>query len=160
MRLNRNAPKTIWTNPIHFIACAFGFGALPWAPGTWATLATIPIIIALKHFPDWVYLLITFAMILAGIYVCGVTNRDFGTEDHPACAWDEMASFPLVMFIVPLTFWHVVIAVVLFRFFDILKPWPIRWLDRHIHGGLGVMLDDVVAAIFSWLIMQIVIRFI
>lgn len=153
----RSLNRTIWTNPIHFIACAFGFGALPWMPGTWATLASIPIVLALQHLPHWMYLLVTLAMILLGVFVCGVTNRDFGTDDHPACAWDEMASFPLVMFAVPMTLFYLILGVLLFRFFDILKPWPIRWLDRNIHGGLGVMLDDVVAALFSWIILQAIV---
>lgn len=142
-------PRTIWTNPIHFIACAFGFGALPWMPGTWATLASIPIVLALKQGPEWLYLAIVLGMLLLGIYVCGVTNRDFGTEDHPACAWDEMAAFPLVMIAIPLTWYYLLIGIALFRLFDIWKPWPIRWFDRHIHGGLGVMLDDVIAALVS-----------
>lgn len=142
----KSSPRSIWTNPVHFIACAFGFGALPWWPGTWATLAAIPIVIALKQFPEWVYISVTLIMILLGVFFCGAANRDFGTDDHPACAWDEMASFPLVMIGVPLTIYYLLAGVILFRFLDILKPWPIRWLDRNIHGGIGVMLDDVAAA--------------
>lgn len=152
-------PRSIWTRPTHFIACAFGLGALPWMPGTWATLGAIPIIFLLKQFPDWVYVTVTLAMIFLGIYVCGVANRDFGTEDHPACAWDEMASFPLVMIGISPTGLHLVLAVVLFRFFDILKPGPIGWIDRHIHGGLGVMLDDVVAALCALAVLQIWVHF-
>lgn len=152
----QNLPRSIWTNPIHFVACALGFGALPWMPGTWATLAAVPIVVALKQFPEWVYLSITGIMILLGIYVCGVANRDFGTDDHPACAWDEMASFPLVMIGVPFNIYYLIAGVVLFRFLDILKPWPIRWLDRNIHGGLGVMLDDIAAALCSCIILHAV----
>jgi len=158
-RIVEPVPRSVWTNPIHFVGCALGFGALPWMPGTWATLASIPIVMALKQFPDWFYLLIVIGMIGLGVYVCAVTNRDFGTEDHPACAWDEMASFPIVMIGVPLTWFYLIIAFVLFRAFDILKPWPIRWVDRHIHGGIGVMLDDVIAALFSWVILQGLIYF-
>ncbi len=154
----QNLPRTIWTNPIHFTACAFGFGALPWMPGTWATLASIPIVMALKHFPEWIYLLVTLVMILLGIVVCGITNRDFGASDHPACAWDEMASFPIVMIGIPLTWYYLALGVIIFRCLDIFKPWPIGWLDRNIHGGLGVMLDDVVAALFSWVILQGLIK--
>ncbi len=149
----QSLPRTIWTNPLHFIACAFGFGALPWMPGTWATLACIPIVLALKHFPEWFYFMITAGMIILGIWVCGVTNRDFGTDDHPACAWDEMASFPIVMFHISAIWWHLLLGVILFRFFDILKPWPIRWVDRNWHNGFGVMMDDVLAAIFAWIIL-------
>jgi phosphatidylglycerophosphatase A len=124
-------------------------------PGTWATLAAIPLVIAMKQGPVWLYIAITVGMILFGVYACGVTNRDFGTQDHPACAWDEMASFPLVMIGVPLTVYYLAAAVIVFRGLDILKPWPIGWIDRHVHGGLGVMLDDVVAALLSLLIMHV-----
>ena len=150
----RSLPRSIWTNPIHFVACAFGFGTLPWMPGTWATLAAIPIVIALKQFPEWAYIAITLGMIALGVYVCGVTNRDFGTEDHSACAWDEMACFPLVMIGLPPNFLYLALAVILFRCFDILKPWPISWIDKNVHGGIGVMLDDVIAALFAFLILQ------
>lgn len=152
--MQENPPRSIWTNPLHFVACAFGFGALPWWPGTWATLATIPIVIALKQLPEWGYVAVTLAMVLLGVFVCGKANRDFGTEDHPACAWDEMASFPIALIGVPLTIYTVLAAVILFRFLDIIKPWPIRWLDRHIHGGIGVMLDDVVAALCTLVILH------
>ena len=146
--------RTIWTNPIHFTACAFGFGALPWMPGTWATLAAIPLVIALKHFPEWLYVLVTIILVLAGIYLCEVFNRDIGTDDHPACAWDELASFLIVMIGAPTTAFYLILGFSLFRGFDILKPWPIRWCDRNIHGGIGVMLDDVLAALFSLAILH------
>lgn len=147
-------PRTIWTNPVHFAACAFGFGALPWMPGTWATLAAIPLVIALKHFPEWLYVLITAALVLIGIYLCGVFNRDIGAQDHPACAWDELASFLIVMIGVPPTALYLAIGFGLFRIFDIYKPWPICWCDCNIHGGIGVMLDDVIAALFSLAILH------
>jgi phosphatidylglycerophosphatase A len=154
----RTLPRTIWINPLHFIACGLGFGALPWMPGTWTTLAAIPLVFALHLLPLWGYLSITLALILLGIYVCGVTNLDFGTQDHPACSWDEMASFPLVMAGVPLTWYYLALGFMLFRLFDIWKPWPIRWVDQHIHGGLGVMLDDVLAALCSLIILQALMR--
>lgn len=153
-------PRTIWTNPIHFIASAFGSGALPKWPGTWATLAAVPMVIALKHLPEWYYLIVAIALNVLGIYVCDVFNRDIGAEDHPGCAWDEMAGFFLVMLWVPLTWYYLLLGFLLFRFFDILKPWPISWCDRNIHGGFGVMLDDVVAALFSLAILHAILRFI
>lgn len=147
-------PRSIWTNPIHFIACAFGAGTLPWAPGTWATIAAIPICLALAPLPIWLYVAIIALLFILGIFVCGITNRDFGFEDHPICAWDEMACFPVVMIGIPITWYDLLLAVILFRFFDILKPWPIGWLDKHVHGGFGVMLDDLVSALISLAIMH------
>jgi phosphatidylglycerophosphatase A len=152
--MSQTSLRTIWTNPIHFVACAFGFGALPWMPGTWATLASIPLVLAFKQFPEAIYIAITAAMIIVGIYLCGVFNRDIGATDHPACAWDEMASFPIVMIGIAPTWYALALGFILFRFFDILKPWPISWCDRHIHGGFGVMLDDVVAALISLAILH------
>ncbi len=154
----KSLPRSIWTNPIHFVACAFGFGALPWMPGTWATFAAIPICLILAPLPIWLYGLITFLLIILGVYVCGVTNRDFGCTDHPACAWDEMACFPLVLMGVPMSWFNIILGVVLFRFFDIVKPWPIGWLDKNIHGGIGVMIDDFAAALVSLAIMQVLLR--
>ncbi len=151
--------KTIWTNPIHFTACAFGIGALPWMPGTWTTLATIPLVLALKHFPEWIYIIISITLVLLGIYLCGKFNKDIGTQDHPACSWDELAGFLLVMIGLPPTWYYLTIGFVLFRFFDILKPWPINWVDQKVSGGLGVMLDDVMAALFSSALLHVLAWF-
>ena len=149
-------PKSIWTNPIHFIACGFGIGALPIMPGTFATIASIPLYLLLVQLPLSAYITITILLNLAGIYLCGKTNRDFGTNDHPAAVWDEIAAFPIVMIAIPPTWYTILIGVILFRIFDIWKPGPIGWIDRHIHGGLGVMLDDVAAALVSLAILHLI----
>lgn len=151
-------PKSIWKNPIHFIACGFGVGAIPYAPGTFGTLLAIPLYFLLTLLSLPFYILITFFLVLIGIPLCDITNRDFGVDDHPAAVWDEFASFPIVMIGVPSTWYYLLLGFLLFRFFDILKPGVIGWLDRNIHGGLGAMLDDVVAALFSLMILQIVIH--
>ena len=147
-------PHTIWTNPIHFIACGFGFGTFPFFPGTIGTLVAIPLILFLSHTPLWFYLFICAALFLIGIYVCGITNRDFKTDDHPAAVIDEIATFPVVMILVPITWYYLLIGFCLFRFFDIVKPWPIRWIDKNVHGGFGVMLDDLLAAFCSLIILH------
>lgn len=156
LKINR-APRSIWTNPIHFIACGFGIGAFPFFPGTLGTAAAIPIYLLLAKLPLWLYLVITISFVLLGVWLCQVANRDFGTEDHPAAVWDEIAAFLIVMIAVPATWYYILIGFILFRIFDIWKPGPIRWLERHVHGGLGVMIDDIVAAVFSWIILQIVV---
>ena len=96
---------------------------------------------------------------MLGVYLCGKTNRDFGTDDHPAAVWDEIATFPIVMIVIPLTWYYLLLGFLLFRIFDIWKPWPIRWIDKNIHGGIGVMLDDVLAAVFAWVLLYLVSRF-
>ena len=151
------APASIWKNPIHFIACGFGVGAIPFAPGTFGTLLSIPLCLGLAQLPISLYILITLFLILIGIPLCQIANRDFGTEDHSAAVWDEFASFPIVMIGIPFTWYFVLMGFILFRFFDIFKPSFIGWVDRNIHGGLGAMLDDVLAAIVSLVILQLIL---
>lgn len=157
MKINKT-PISIFKNPIHFIACGFGVGAIPYAPGTFGTLLSIPLYLILVQLPVTLYVLITGVLVLLGIPLCQITNRDFGTEDHPAAVWDEFASFPIVMIGIPFTWYYLLIGFILFRFFDIFKPSVIGWLDRNIHGGLGAMLDDVAAAMCSLMILQLIIH--
>ncbi len=149
--------QSIWENPIHFVACGFGLGAIPIAPGTFGTLGGVVLYLILSRLPLWVYIMVAVVLLIFGFLICGITNRDFGTDDHPAAVWDEIVGFLFVMIAVPKTWYFILIGFVLFRLFDIWKPWPIRWVDRHIHGGIGVMLDDVVAALFSLVILQILV---
>lgn len=151
--------RSIWQNPIHFIACGFGLGALPIMPGTFGTLGGVVLYLMLSRLPLWAYIVVAVVLLIIGFFICDITNRDFGTDDHPAAVWDEVVGFLFVMLAVPKTWYFILIGFGLFRLFDIWKPWPIRWLDRNIHGGVGVMLDDVVAAIFSLIILQILAIF-
>lgn len=150
-------PHTTWTNPIHFITCGFGVGTFPFFPGTIGTLFSIPIVIMLSHTPLWFYLFTCVALFFIGMYCADITNRDFGTSDHPAAVIDEIATFPIVMIAIPLTWYYLLIGFCLFRFFDIVKPGPIRWVDKHVHGGFGVMFDDVLAALCSLIILHIIL---
>lgn len=147
--------RSVWTNPIHFIACGFGVGLIPYMPGTFGTLVGVLFYFILVQFSFPMYLFLVVLMNLAGIYLCGRFNRDLKTLDHPAAVWDEIAAFPIVMIAIPLTWYYLLLGFALFRFFDIVKPFPISYLDKHVHGGFGVMLDDIVAAIFSWVILFI-----
>lgn len=152
-------PHSIWTNPIHFIACGFGIGACPFFPGTLATIAAIPLILMLSNTTHGIYLLACIILFFVGVYICGKTNRDFKTDDHSAACFDEIATFPIAMLGIAPTWYFLLIAFVLFRFFDIVKPWPIRWIDQHVHGGWGVMLDDLLAAIATLIIMIVISHF-
>lgn len=141
-------PHSIWRNPVHFIACGFGVGTFPIMPGTVGTLAAIPLIFALKASLSLLgYSVACVLLLIVGILVCDITNRDFGTQDHPAAVIDELATFPIALLGIPLTWPYVLAAFLLFRYFDIVKPGLIRWVDKHVHGGIGVMLDDVMAAL-------------
>lgn len=152
-------PQSVWTNPIHFIACGFGLGLFPIMPGTIGTLLGVVLVFIFAKFSLLTYIILTVLFVVAGVWLCGVTNRDFGTKDHPAIIWDEIATFPIVMIAVPLTWYYLLIGFVLFRIFDIWKPEPIGWIDRNVPGGFGVMLDDVLAALASLIILQIIIWF-
>ena len=142
------------TNPIHFLALGFGSGCLPKAPGTFGTVAAIPLywLAQSLSLPD--YGLITLVMLFVGIYLCDRTARDLGVHDHPAIVWDEIVGYFITMLAAPSGIGWILVGFVLFRIFDIFKPWPIRFIDRRVGGGFGIMLDDVLAGIYAWLILQ------
>lgn len=147
------SPRSIWKNPIHFIACGFGVGTIPFIPGTFGTLLSIPFCILFSRASVWMYLVLSLVMIAISAYTTHITCRDFGVHDHTATVSDEVAGFLLTMVAIPVNGYSLALGFILFRFFDIVKPGPIAWVDRHVHGGLGVVLDDCLAAIFSWLIL-------
>lgn len=101
------------------------------------------------------YLLVVAVLFAFGVWCCDVCARELGVHDHPGIVWDEVVGYLLVMVAVPRTLVFVVAGFILFRIFDILKPWPIRWVDNRIHGGIGIMLDDVLAAVFAGLVLQL-----
>lgn len=148
----------VWQDPIYFIAFGFGSGLMPFVPGTWGTLAAIPVYILIAGFSWEVYLILTFAAFLLGIAVCEKVSSELGIHDYPGIVWDEVVGYLLTMFLAPINLVWIVVGFFLFRFFDIWKPQPIGYIDKHVHGGLGIMLDDVLAAIPAWIIMQLLIR--
>jgi phosphatidylglycerophosphatase A len=148
-------PRSVWRNPIHFLAFGFGSGAAPRAPGTAGTLAAVVIYLILPQMALLVYSAFLLISFLLGVWLCGRTARDIGVHDHGGIVWDEFVGFWLTMLLAPPGLLWVVAGFVLFRFFDIVKPWPIRWLDRHIHGGLGIMIDDVLAGLFALACLQL-----
>ena len=140
-------------NPVHFLAFGFGAGLSPKAPGTFGTLVAIPLYILICALSLPWYVAVVVVCCVLGIFICGQTANDLGVHDHGGIVWDEIAGFLIALTAVPLTWWNIVLAFVLFRFFDILKPWPISWLDKNVHSGLGIMLDDIVAGVFAWAIL-------
>ncbi len=154
--LKRNqAPASIWSNPVHFLAFGFGSGAAPYAPGTFGTLAAIPLYLVLSASLSWpYYLLVVIAMFLAGVWICERTERDLGVHDHSGIVWDEFVGYLLTMFAAPAGLVWVVTGFFLFRLFDVWKPYPIRLLERRIVGGFGNMLDDVLAGLYANLVLQ------
>ena len=145
-------------NPYHLLAFGFGSGLAPVAPGTFGTLAAVPFYLLMAQLPLAGYLAVLALVILAGIPICGRTSRDLGVHDHGGIVWDEFAGFLLTMTAAPLAWQWLVAGFLLFRLFDILKPWPIGWLDRRVGGGLGIMLDDLLAGAFAWLALQFLVH--
>jgi len=143
-----------WFNPIHLLALGFGSGAAPKAPGTWGTLAAVLIYWPLSQLSPDHYLLMLLVTSVMGIYICGQTARDLGVHDHGSIVWDEFVGFWITMFAAPVGWVWVVVGFVLFRFFDIIKPWPISWIDKKITGGFGIMLDDVIAGVMAAVVLQ------
>ena len=147
------------TNPIHFAAVGFGSGLATKAPGTFGTLAALPIYYFMSFLSVESYIAIIVLSSVIGIWICHVTSRDMGVHDHKAIVWDEFVGYWITMLMVPFSIQWAVVGFILFRFFDILKPYPISWLDKKVHGGFGIMIDDIVAGIFAGLVLQTLIYF-
>lgn len=146
-------------HPIHFLALGFGSGRASVAPGTFGTLAAIPLFLLLAQLPLSAYLLVLALICVAGFFICGKTARDWGVHDHSAIVWDEFAGFLLTMTAAPCHWLWIMLGFGLFRLFDIWKPFPIGLLDAEVDGGLGIMLDDLVAGLYALLCLQIILYF-
>ena len=142
-------PVALLRDPAHLLALGFGTGCVPIAPGTFGTLAGVLIYLPFRNLSLTYYALLTLALFALGIWLCRRTAAALGVHDHPAIVWDEVVGYLITMTMAPPGWIYVVLGFVLFRFFDILKPWPVSWLDRHVHGGLGIMLDDAGAAVMA-----------
>jgi len=153
------AVKPNLTNPVHLLAFGFGSGLMPKAPGTAGTVAAILPWLWLSQQSLTTYLIVLSVAIIIGIYLCDKTSRDLGVHDHSGIVWDEFCGLWLTMIAVPATWQWLLLGFMLFRFFDIIKPWPINWLDKKIPGGLGIMVDDLLAGLFAWLILQSLLYF-
>ncbi len=147
----------VWQDPVYFIAFGFGSGLMPVAPGTWGTLAAIPLYLLLIGSHWSVYLTFTLLAFILGVWVSDKVSNDLGMHDYKGIVWDEVVGYLLTMFLAPKGLTWMVIGFILFRIFDIWKPQPIGYVDQKVHGGLGIMLDDVLAAVPAWLIIQILV---
>lgn len=147
----------VFKDPVLFLAFGFGSGLLPRAPGTAGTAAAIPLYLWLSQYPLTIYLALVCVLVITGVWICQQASARLGVHDHPGIVWDEVAGF-LVSMIPAFPSWIWLPAgFILFRLFDIWKPWPISWADRGLKGGLGIMLDDLLAGGFAALILTFVI---
>jgi phosphatidylglycerophosphatase A len=137
------------SHPAHFLALGFGSGLSRYAPGTLGTLVALPLFMLLMMAPAATHLAILASLYLLGVWLCRVTGKNLGIADHGGIVWDEIVAMMLVLKYTPETWQWWLIAFLLFRLFDIWKPFPIRWFDRRLKGGFGVMFDDLLAAIYA-----------
>lgn len=148
-------PKPNLAHPVHLLAFGFGSGCSPKAPGTMGTVLAMAFYLPLSHLPLEAYLLATALISLIGIWICGWSARQLGVHDHPGIVWDEIAGYLVTMIAAPPGIIWMLIGFALFRLFDILKPWPISWMDRRLKGGFGIMLDDLAAGVLAWICLQL-----
>lgn len=152
-----NLANRVWQDPIYFIAFGFGTGLMSIAPGTWGTLAAMPLYLLMINAHWSIYLLWTALAFALGVWVSDRVTEDLGVHDYKGIVWDEVVGYLLTMFLAPKGISWMLIGFILFRIFDIWKPQPIRMIDQRVQGGLGIMLDDVLAAVPAWCIMQILV---
>lgn len=145
-------PPQVWRNPWYFIAFGLGSGAAPMAPGTFGTLMAIPFYLLLRELSLTRYVIFVILFSLFCVWLCDKISRDIHEHDHPGMCIDEFAGFFVAMIGAPHGWTWILLGFILFRLFDVWKPWPICWLDKNIHGGFGMVIDDVVAGLYSMLI--------
>ena len=153
--MKRLAPGLL-RDPVHLLALGFGSGLVPVAPGTAGTVVGVLIDPLLRPLGLELRILVVAVMAVAGIWICGASARRLGVHDHPAIVWDEIVGYLALMLLLPAGSTWALLGFAVFRLFDIWKPWPIRQLDHAVGGGLGIMLDDIAAAVWGALVLAAV----
>ena len=150
-------PLRFLLHPVHFWSLGLGSGLAPKAPGTFGTLLAVLLYLPLQYLHLTTYIIVLLATFFIGIWLCQKTSDALSVHDHPAIVWDEFVGYWLTMLYAPQGWEWILLGFILFRLFDIWKPWPISKLDQTVKGGLGIMLDDVIAGIFGLVILQIIV---
>jgi len=158
--------RALLATPWGWLACGFGSGLAPLAQGTFGSLAALLPWLALRELPPWLYVLVLLAGFAVGVRACDVAGRALGVDDHRSLVWDEfigqwLALLPLLPALLPaagFSWWMLGAGFALFRLFDVWKPWPIRWFDRRVKGGFGVMIDDAIAGMFAAIVLAVVLQ--
>ena len=154
--------RALLATPAGWLACGFGSGLAPVAQGTSGSLTALLPWLLLRELPLPLYVLVLLLGFAIGVWACNVASRALGVADHRSLVWDEfigqwVALLPLL--VLPAPWWTIVVGFALFRLFDVWKPWPISWLDRRVKGGMGVMIDDVVAGVFAAVVLALGLHF-
>ena len=151
--------RALLRSPTRLLAFGFGTGLAPVAPGTFGTLPALLFWIPLSQVHWSIYLAILVVMAVAGIWICQQASDVMGVHDHGGIVWDEIVGYLVAVFLIPFSLTAMVIGFFLFRAFDIVKPWPISWADKKVSGGLGIMLDDIIAGAASCIVLHMIHRF-
>ena len=166
-QLSAEQRRALLATPAGWLACGFGSGLAPVAQGTFGSLAALLPWLWLRELPLWTYLIVLLVGFAIGVWACDVAGRALGVDDHRSLVWDEfigqwIALIPLLLpSLLPASgfqWWMLAPGFALFRLFDVWKPWPIRWLDRRVKGGMGVMIDDVVAGVFAAVVLGLALQ--
>ncbi len=148
-------PDSIWKKPSHFIAFGFGSGAIPIAPGTFGTLIAIPFYLAICSLPLVIYIIVVTLITIGSIALCERVSHEINSHDHQGMCLDEIVGYLVTMTGAPHGILWIVAGFILFRVFDIWKPWPINYVDKRVAGGLGMILDDVLAGVYSMICLKL-----
>tara|TARA_R110000772_G_scaffold38750_11_gene91253 strand:+ start:1459 stop:1944 length:486 start_codon:yes stop_codon:yes gene_type:complete len=154
--IDKQLASKVFKHPVHVLAFGFGSGLSPKAPGSAGTVVAVILYLFLAQLPLTAYLSMLLVTFAAGIYLCGRSSRLLGVHDHGGIVWDEFVGYWITMLVAPSGWLWIVVGFLLFRLFDILKPFPINVFDKHVHGGLGIMIDDAIAGTFAWICLQLI----
>jgi phosphatidylglycerophosphatase A len=145
-------------NPIHFLSFGLGSGLIPGMPGTYGSFLALFLFLPLAHLNLATLLIINILLFILGCYCCDKTAKALGVDDPSPVVLDEIVAMFFILSFIPLSLVNYILAFVVFRFFDILKPWPVSWCDKNIKGGVGIMVDDIAAAVYSLIVVAIIIK--
>jgi len=145
-------------HPVQLLAFGFGSGLAPKAPGTVGTLVAIPLYLLIAQWSLLHYTLLIALAAVLGVWICDAASRQLQVHDHPGIVWDEIVGYGITMWAVPLDWRWVIAGFLLFRLYDIVKPWPVSVLDKKVGGGLGIMIDDMLAGVMACVTLHIALR--
>jgi len=148
-------PQGFLKNPVNFLAFGLGSGCAPKAPGTFGTAAAVLFYLPLQYLSIWLYLGFIVVTFVLGVWLCDRASKALGVHDHGGIVWDEFVGYWITMIAAPAGWVWMLVGFLLFRLFDIWKPWPIKVADNVIEGGFGIMIDDVLAGIYALICLQL-----